>query len=167
MTQKELERSRIYRVYRITCLSNGLQYVGQTCNTLNRRFNKHLRDAERFKSFCPLSGAIREHGRENFTVSLVCEGLNKEEANHQETSLIQQGNLTDRRFGYNVQKGGSGFGRRKKREVELEQLAKLYQGGLSTTEIGEQTGLDNSTVGYWLERMGVETTSRLGQAQFA
>lgn len=67
-------------IYKITCKPTGLSYVGQTCDIKYRketpynygprgRWSDHVSSAK--KSNTPLSKAIQEHGRENFTVETL------------------------------------------------------------------------------------------------
>lgn len=74
--------SLTYRVYVITCLPTGKQYVGMTYNALAARFGKHVVSAfDPNKNFCRLLGdAIREHGREAFRIELLRETACKEKA---------------------------------------------------------------------------------------
>lgn len=56
------------RIYLITNLLNGKQYVGKTKYTLARRFTQHCtRD---YKTY--LHNAIKKYGRENFTIEEIC-----------------------------------------------------------------------------------------------
>jgi len=67
-------------IYKITCQPTGLMYVGQTCDIKYRkgtpytygprgRWSDHVSSAK--KSGTPLSKAIQEHGREQFTVEVL------------------------------------------------------------------------------------------------
>ena len=67
-------------IYKITCKPTGLSYIGQTCDIKYRketpynygprgRWSDHVSSAK--KSGTPLSKAIQEHGREQFTVETL------------------------------------------------------------------------------------------------
>lgn len=67
-------------IYKITCAPTGLSYIGQTCDKKYRngkaynygpsgRWSDHVSSAR--KSSTPLAEAIREYGRENFTIEVL------------------------------------------------------------------------------------------------
>ena len=87
-------------VYLITCLINGMKYVGQTTKPLNIRLNQH--------KCCNLhiDRAIREYGRENFTVD-VLETCPVEQLNEREKFWIIELNCKYPN-GYNYTDGGEG-----------------------------------------------------------
>jgi DNA-directed RNA polymerase specialized sigma24 family protein len=149
------ERLRRYCSYILTDLTNGKQYGGQTGQKPKRRFGQHKRDGLRGKGAL-IGQAIREHGPENFVFSVIREGLTKKEADYEERTIVRTFLLRDPEFGYNVSRGGSGEGTKKRRYVDDRAVAEAYLSGLSTTEVGKRFGVDSSTIGLWLHDMGVE-----------
>ena len=51
--------------------------------------------------------AIKKYGWENIKHKILFEGLTKEEAEQKEIELIKQYNLTNDKYGYNIEKGGN------------------------------------------------------------
>lgn len=93
----------LYNIYKITNIHNGKVYVGQTVNSLKRRFSQHCTK----KQGCPyLINAISKYGRDSFVIQLldVCDTL--DQANDQEKYYIKSYKSTERQFGYNIRDGG-------------------------------------------------------------
>lgn len=91
-----------YKVY-MHIFPNGKRYIGITKQTLK----------ERFDSGCgyripPMKTAIQKYGWENIEHHLLFERLTKEEAYAKEIELIEFYRTTDKNYGYNISKGGSG-----------------------------------------------------------
>ena len=72
-----------YIVYKITNLINGKLYIGQTIRTLEERFKAHYYDDE-----SNIGNAIRQYGRENFTIEVIEKCDSKEELNAYENYYI-------------------------------------------------------------------------------
>ena len=67
-------------IYKITNLINGKKYIGQTVNSVEKRFNDHSNP----NNDCYLGRAIRKYGKENFKVELVCKANSLKELNERE-----------------------------------------------------------------------------------
>lgn len=90
-------------IYKITCIPNGKVYIGQTTNSLQRRYNSHFWS----NSGClKLKRAIKKYGKENFIVDQIDYAHSKEEADAKEKAYISLYNSTNARCGYNITKGG-------------------------------------------------------------
>ena len=96
-----------YCVYLITNMVNGKQYAGQTCRTPQERWRSHQKEA-RYGSKRIFCRALRKHGPEKFSLVVLREGLNKPEADYEETLAIRVLGLMDRGTGYNQTAGGEG-----------------------------------------------------------
>jgi hypothetical protein len=127
MIRLELEKEliddvslRYCQIYKITNLKNNKVYVGQAVShILNHkryrpygmvgRFNCHVSEAfsEKTKQCHYLNSSIRKHGRENFTVELLCNCL-MEDADRIETEEILKHNSLFP-TGYNLKTGGQHF----------------------------------------------------------
>ena len=65
-------------IYKITNQINGKIYIGQTINTLEKRFNRHKQDALSGRLDTHFARALREYGVDNF-VAEVIENVNSQE----------------------------------------------------------------------------------------
>ena len=88
-------------IYVITNLINGMQYVGQTVNKLERRIGHHKKYNESY-----LGDAIRKYGWENFKVDILEECTAPEELDEREIFWIKQLNCKIPN-GYNMTDGGN------------------------------------------------------------
>lgn len=115
-----------YTVYKHTSPS-GKVYIGITSKRPEQRWDKG-----RGYKHCPyFSAAINKYGWEAFKHDILAEGLTKEEAERQEVELIARYRSTDRRFGYNADKGGSAPGRMS--DETRRKLARHMMGDLNPT----------------------------------
>jgi hypothetical protein len=88
-------------VYQITNTVNGKRYVGQTVQSLSRRWAQHCKSA----GCCALNNAIKKYGPDNFSIEAICEPPTTELMNELEVYYIQRYNsLTPN--GYNLMTGG-------------------------------------------------------------
>ena len=107
----------MYKIYKITNLLNNKVYIGQTKNSLSKRFREHCST----KSFClKLRNAIQKYGKENFTIEKIDEDTTKLGINTKEIHYISIFNSTDDNFGYNIQKGGHEASNLRKKIICLE-----------------------------------------------
>lgn len=90
-------------IYIIECLNTKKLYIGKTIQWLKKRFNQHCNSESKCRS---LSAAIKEHGRANFTISVLWEG-NIKELDVMEKQLIAKYNTIEPN-GYNIRYGGNG-----------------------------------------------------------
>lgn len=92
-------------VYKITCQSNGLSYIGQTRSSVDKRWKEHVRHARqnRRKSW-HLSNAIMAYGKEDFRIEILFEG-DDNLLNCAEIALIKEHN-TFHPNGMNLTIGG-------------------------------------------------------------
>jgi group I intron endonuclease len=96
-------------VYLVTNLVTGHVYVGQTTQTLEERWKRHLYAASRMKpgSKCRLLPAIRKFGARAFSIRKLWESENGsyDEMNKIENRYIRVYNSTNPRLGYNIHPG--------------------------------------------------------------
>lgn len=91
-------------VYIIACAATGKQYVGLTVVGADKRLRNHKHNARSGRGGL-LYAAMRKHGVDAFTVSVLESGLSKTEACVREVALIAElGTLAP--DGYNLAKGG-------------------------------------------------------------
>lgn len=93
---------RFGSIYLITNQLNGLQYVGQTQNSVQQRFYDHSRD---HRSSRYLSSAMMKYGKENFSLEELFVAFDENSLNEAETLLISTHN-TLYPNGYNLSMGG-------------------------------------------------------------
>lgn len=96
-----------YCVYRHKNLTNNKAYIGITRLKVERRW----RNGKGYRSNVYFTRAIEKYEWNGFSHEILYKGLLKEDAEKIEVELIKQYNLTDYRFGYNLDKGGSGSNR--------------------------------------------------------
>jgi group I intron endonuclease len=95
-----------YTVYKHTSPS-GRVYIGITRRRPSKRYDRGKGYAHSPHFFA----AIKKYGWENIKHEILAAGLSKEEAERREIELIAEYKSTDRRYGYNADKGGSAPGR--------------------------------------------------------
>ena len=161
----------------ITNLVNGKKYVGYTGQGLRTRWNMHLSLADRGAQRS-LYFAMRKHGKESFVLTVLREGLSKEEACSEEKLAVRILNLTDRNFGYNMTWGGEGGepteeivnkiceGRGMKKDplcgnsyfeisLPVENLIEEYKEGASSNELAKKYLCSSGTILRRLKAAGV------------
>ena len=98
-------------IYKITNTKNNMIYVGQTKQTLNKRFSDHVNHAFISKRpndiGCKLYQAMRENGITCFIIEAIEElDDTRYKIDQREIYWIATLNSTDPNIGYNVDKGG-------------------------------------------------------------
>lgn len=94
-----------YKVYAITNLINGKQYVGVTVTSIDARWRGHCSEALRDVTDTKLSRAIRKYGKKGFKIEL----LRNDAKNFMELELQEIEEIKKRatiKSGYNISKGG-------------------------------------------------------------
>ena len=88
-------------IYIITCLLNGMKYVGQTTRSVEKRFKEHA------GSKTHLGYAIQKYGQENFTIEVIEMCATSEQLDEREIFWIAKLNCKHPN-GYNLTDGGKG-----------------------------------------------------------
>jgi group I intron endonuclease len=92
-------------IYKATNKVNGKVYIGQTTQRLSQRRSNH---------FCSNSGcvyfknALLKYGKSNFTWLVLCECGDGDIMDEEEIRYINEYKSYDRKYGYNLNRGGSG-----------------------------------------------------------
>lgn len=94
-------------IYRITNSETGMEYVGQTVQTLRARWVEHMSHARQGKSKSYMSRVLRKYSSESFKVESLHECESQEEMDFVEVFYIQILN-TKAPNGYNLAEGGGG-----------------------------------------------------------
>jgi len=92
---------KVYKIYRLICLINGLSYIGHTHKKLIKRITEHI------KAKSHIGNALRKNEVENFKVKVLWYTDNKEDACIVERAAIFVYN-TQTPNGYNLTAGGEG-----------------------------------------------------------
>ena len=93
----------IYKIYKITNAVNGKVYIGQTKDSLHRRFQGHCWKS----SGCiKLKHAIQKYGKENFYIEEIDHAESVAEVNHKEVFWIDYYKSQNNKYGYNILQGG-------------------------------------------------------------
>ena len=87
---------------------NGKRYIGITCREPKKRWKGGYYGYTHNKY---MQNAIKKYGWENIKHNILYKNLSKKQAEEKEIELIAKYNLTNREYGYNIEKGGSGTNR--------------------------------------------------------
>ena len=98
----------MYIVYMHTC-PNGKKYIGITSQAPERRWQKGKGYA--YGSNPYFYNAIEKYGWENIKHEILFRDLTKEEAEQKEIELIKEYKTSQRKYGYNIDLGGSSCGK--------------------------------------------------------
>lgn len=91
-------------IYEITNKVNNKVYIGQTVQTVARRWQGHRYDALRGSTMA-IHKAMKKYGLENFFIEVMCEASSKDELNRLEQTYISGFNTLSPN-GYNLRSGG-------------------------------------------------------------
>jgi len=94
-----------YSIYCHTNKLNGKKYIGQTKQSLERRFE----NGKAYKNCVLFYNAIQKYGWENFEHEILETNLSLEDANVREAYYISLYGLTNPQKGYNIYTGGKNF----------------------------------------------------------
>jgi len=124
-----------YKLYKVVNLVNQKIYIGITKLEVSERWNKHLLDAN-----SPLHRAIQKYGKENFTIEILKESLDRLEISSLEDPTIEKFQSRITQHGYNVAKGGYGGNlgeevNRKRRETFSKKTSEEKQSAISKRNI--------------------------------
>lgn len=148
-------------IYKITNLTNGKIYIGQTAKSIEQRYKEHLFEAFTMNTQRPLYKALRRYGSDNFKVECI-EETELKNLNERETFYIKEYNcLAICGNGYNVTYGGEG------KRVDYDLIRQLWDSGLCIKEICEETNFGRYGVNAALrnyENYSVAEARRRGAA---
>lgn len=94
---------RIYKIYVIKNTINNKIYIGQTVQSISRRFGQHKN--KKHKGCKKIFNALNKYGRENFYIEQIMSAKTKKDINYLEEYFIKYFDSTKK--GYNITKGGS------------------------------------------------------------
>lgn len=97
-------------IYKVTNNQDGKIYIGQTSGTVEKRLLEHFQESTTNNKNRPFHKAIREYGKENFSVDII-EQVDDSLLNDREKYWIQYFHSymgDDNSNGYNATRGGDG-----------------------------------------------------------
>lgn len=127
-----MKSERKYIVYKITCDINGKIYIGQTYETINKRFKRHIDFAykdERSKDL-KFSRAIRKYGAEHFHIEQIEECKSQDELDDREWYWINYYNAVEEGYNTKDSRGKCGGDTWTNNPRQDEIRAKLREGKL-------------------------------------
>ena len=149
-----------YIIYAHINMINNKIYIGQTSQSLTRRFRTN---GDGYKNCTYFYKAIQKYGWNNFKHIILFEKLSLEKANEIEKYLIKKYQTTNPDFGYNINLGGHGLNSFSKENISKKtkdnwekgvydkiknsvycvELNKEFESAL---EAQRKTGIDNSSI---------------------
>lgn len=118
-------------IYKIINKINKKVYIGQTCESLNRRFYRHKSHA-RQGTDTHLYRAIRKYGEENFTIEQIDTANSQEELDNKEIYWIKYYNSFKNGYNSKISKGKCGGDtlskHKEKKKISLK-ISKAVSGG--------------------------------------
>ena len=100
---------------------NGCVYVGQTCQNPLFRWQKN---GAGYKTCPRFWKAIQDFGWDNFEHKILYTDLSAQEANRIEIQLIKRYHATDRKYGYNINPGGSSMSEETRNKISISNTGK-------------------------------------------
>lgn len=154
-----------YIIYCHTNKINNKKYIGQTKQSISRRWGKNGSEYLR-KGNDHFKKAILKYGWDNFTHEILFTNLTREQANKKEKELIMLYNSNNQDFGYNMTEGGNSNTLTKEQKELRKQLNyEMWENGIfkevintpvycvelnkdfeSALEAQRLTGIDNSSI---------------------
>lgn len=114
-------------IYCHTNIINGKRYIGQTSQSLDKRWQNGFG----YREGTYIRKAIDKYGWENFKHEILEEGLTLNEANEREQYYIQLYKSYDAEYGYNLTMGGRNGVPNEETKKILSEKAKLRVGELN------------------------------------
>lgn len=143
-------------IYKITNLLNGKCYVGQTWQTIQRRFAQHIRRNDSVK----LYNAIQKYGFSNFTIECLTIVSTQEIADVYERYFISIYRSNERNIGYNISNGGRGIGKHTPETIaKISNALKGRKNGTMTYE--HKNNLSKSKIGHLVSK---ETKNKISKS---
>ncbi len=132
-------------IYKITNLVNNKIYIGQTINSIDKRFKQHLSQVNCANICSALYSAFTKYGKENFIIESIVSGeYSMEELNELEIFYIKKFDSLSPN-GYNLQSGGNSF-------MVVESVKKQTSEKLKGREITWKAKVSEGLKKIWLNK---------------
>ena len=132
-------------IYKITNLVNNKIYIGQTINSIDKRFKQHLSQVNYANICSALYSAFTKYGKENFIIESIVSGeYSREELNELEIFYIKKFDSLSPN-GYNLQSGGNSF-------MVVESVKKQTSEKLKGREITWKAKVSEGLKKIWLNK---------------
>lgn len=132
-------------IYVIINIINNKQYVGQTINSIQHRFDQHCYLATT-DSNVPIISAIRKYGKDSFSINMLEECADFDDLNNKEKYWIKKMNTYN--IGYNATTGGDSFEISKKSRLKM---SKAHKGKTLSNETKRKISLSNQGQIPWIK----------------
>ena len=133
-------------IYKITNKVNNKSYIGQTTQTLEKRWKKHLSQLNDNTYF---HRAIKKYGANNFLKEILEDNIFNEKLDEREIYWIEKEGTYIDNGGYNLTVGGKSTPHRVRKlsDIEIKEIKKLLKDTkISQKEISEKFNVDFSTI---------------------
>lgn len=147
-------------IYKITNNINGKVYIGQTINSLNRRFRQHCNRKDR-----SLYWAIKKYSKENFTIEEIDGANSLSELNYLEQHYIFIYNSLAPN-GYNLVPGGKNFTHLDSTKKKMSESAKIkiftkeHRENIGKKSIGNTNNKGRKFSREWIKNMRLSALKR-------
>jgi hypothetical protein len=128
-----------YTVYK-HIFSDGKIYIGITTRSVYDRWS----NGKGYRHRPDIMSAILKEGWNNIKHEIICEGLNKEEAEAKEKEMIALYKSDDPEYGYNIRSGGNYGGGKRVSQYTLDGI--LIETYDSIKEASEITGINKQLI---------------------
>ncbi len=150
------ESNRKYTVYMHINKTNGKKYIGITCNSVKRRWQNG-------KGYicCKLFyRAINKYGWDGFEHLVLKENLTESEAKAMEIELIEKHKSNNRKYGYNIESGGSSWIPNDETREKISDAVKKHWSQLTDEEREERSALFSGEKNAFYNKKHTEETKK-------
>ena len=141
----------MYNVYKIVNDVNDFVYVGITRRSIFDRFKEHIKPYMHSSRWSPFYKAIRDIGREHFSVELI-EICSDEDAEIRERYWIDF--YKNHGGAYNIASGG--FTNSKLSDDDIKDILTYIKSGKTLAEVGRMFSVDDNTVSLVCKKYNVD-----------
>jgi group I intron endonuclease len=141
----------IGKVYLIKNKINGKVYIGQTIQSLKRRFAQHKCSALTKKKKTPLYSSIRKYGIDNFEITLLEDNIKPEELNDIEASYILKYSSVEEGYNLKYRETKVAYNR-----FDIKDIIKRYKNKDTLKEISKDYNADKRTISSMLKENGIK-----------